>query len=284
MATRGPGAANALAGLHVGRQDSTPMIAFIGQVARHMRGREAFQEIDVRRMFGEVAKWVEEVDRADRVPEFVSRAFHEATAGRPGPVVLSLPEDMLRETTDAANAAPWVQVETHPGPTQMAQLQKMLWAAKRPFVILGGSRWSEAAVAGMRRFAERFDIPVGCSFRRQMLFDHDHPNYAGDVGIAPNPELARRVTEADVLLLIGGRMSEMPSSGYTLIDIPEPGRRSSVHPAPREPAASTGRRSPSTPARPPSSLPWKACSRRTTGLPGARSERRAPPTLPGRRW
>ena len=228
MATRGPGAANAAAGLHVGRQDSTPMIAFVGQVARDMRGREAFQEIDIGRMFGEVAKWVEEIDRADRVPELVSRAFHEATAGRPGPVVLSLPEDMLREATNAANAVPWVQVETYPGPTQMAQLQKMLWAAKRPFVILGGSRWSEGAVAGMRRFAERFDVPVGCSFRRQMLFDHDHPNYAGDVGIAPNPELARRVKEADVLLLIGGRMGEMPSSGYTLIDVPEP-KQALVH-------------------------------------------------------
>ena len=129
---------------------------------------------------------------------------------------------MLRDETDAVNPSPWVQVETHPGLTRMAELQKLLWAAKRPFVILGGSRWSEAAVAGMRRFAERFDLPVACSFRRQMLFDHDYPNYAGDVGISPNPALARRIKEADLLLLVGGRMSEMPSSGYTLIDIPEP--------------------------------------------------------------
>ena len=139
-----------------------------------------------------------------------------------------LPEDVLRQQTAARNPGAFVPVETHPGLTRMAELQKMLWAAKNPFVILGGSRWNEAAVAGMRRFAERFDLPVGCSFRRQTLFDNDHPNYAGDVGIGPNPELARRIREADVLLLVGGRMSEMPSSGYTLIDIPEP-RQALVH-------------------------------------------------------
>ena len=228
MVTRGPGATNASSGIHVGRQDSTPMILFIGQVGRTMRGREAFQEIDFRRMFSEMAKWIEEIDSADRVTEVVSRAFYEATSGRPGPVVLSLPEDMLRETTARANPKPWVQVETHPGLTQMAELQKMLWRAKSPFVIAGGPRWSEAAVAGLRRFAERFQLPVGCSLRRQALFDNEHPNYAGDVGIGINPELAKRVKEADLLLLIGGRMSEMPSSGYTLIDIPEP-RQTLVH-------------------------------------------------------
>ncbi|MCB1550186.1 MAG: thiamine pyrophosphate-binding protein, partial [Hyphomicrobiaceae bacterium] len=222
MVTRGPGATNASSGIHVGRQDSTPMILFVGQVGRAMRGREAFQEIDFRRMYGEMAKWIEEIDSADRVPEFVSRAFYTATSGRPGPVVLALPEDMLRETTTVATPKPWVQVETHPGLTQMAELQKMLWRAERPFVIAAGSRWSEAAVAGLRRFAERFKLPVGCSLRRQGLFDNTHPNYAGDVGIGINPALAARVKQADLLLLIGGRMSEMPSSGYTLIDIPEP--------------------------------------------------------------
>ena len=228
MVTRGPGATNASAGIHVGRQDSTPMIVFIGQVGRAMRGREAFQEIDFRRMFGQMAKWIEEIDSAERVPEFVSRAFHEATAGRPGPVVLALPEDVLRQTTSAANPPPWVPVETYPGLTQMAELQKMLWRAKRPFVIVGGSRWSEMAVAALQRFAERFALPVGCSWRRQSLFDHEHPNYAGDIGVGVNPALAKRVKEADLLLLIGGRMSEMPSSGYTLIDIPEP-RQTLVH-------------------------------------------------------
>jgi acetolactate synthase I/II/III large subunit len=235
MVTRGPGATNASSGLHIGKQDSTPMIMLVGQVGRAMRGREAFQEIDFRRMFGEVAKLVEEIDRADRIPEVMSRAFHTATAGRPGPVVLVLPEDMLRDRSAARSAEPWVQVETHPGLSQMAQLQKHLWAAKRPFVILGGSRWSEAAVAGVRRFAERFDLPIGCSLRRQMLFDHDHRNYVGDVGIGPNPELARRVREADLLVMIGGRLSEMPSSGYTLIDIPEPAQTLvHIHPGAEE--------------------------------------------------
>jgi acetolactate synthase-1/2/3 large subunit len=228
MVTRGPGATNGSAGLHIGRQDSTPMIMFVGQVGRSMRGREAFQEVDFGKMFGEVAKWIFEIDRAARAPEILSRAFYEATSGRPGPVVIALPEDMLRETTTAENPKPWVQVETHPGLTQMAELQKMLWAARRPLVVLGGSRWSEAAVASVRRFAERFDLPVATSFRRQMLFDHEHANYAGDVGIGINPKLATRVREADVLLLIGGRMSEMPSSSYTLIDIPEP-KQALVH-------------------------------------------------------
>jgi acetolactate synthase-1/2/3 large subunit len=135
-----------------------------------------------------------------------------------------MPEDMLRETAEVQDAEPWTQVETHPGPAQMAQLQKLLWAAKNPFLILGGPRWSEAAVAGMQRFVERFDLPVGVSLRRQMLFNHDHPNYAGDVAIGINPALGKRVREADLLILVGGRMGEMPSSGYSLIGIPEPGR------------------------------------------------------------
>ena len=222
MATRGPGGTNASAGLHVGRQDSTPMILLLGQVARRMRGREAFQEIDANNFFGEVAKWVEEIDSPQRIPEIVSRAFHQATSGRPGPVVLSLPEDVLRETAVVADAEPWAPVEASPDRRLMATLRDLLAAAKRPFVILGGSRWSEDAVAGVRRFAERFDLPVGCSLRRQMLFDHDHPNYAGDVGIGVNPALAQRIRQADVLLLIGGRMGEAPSSGYTLIESPEP--------------------------------------------------------------
>jgi acetolactate synthase-1/2/3 large subunit len=235
MATRGPGGTNASAGLHIGRQDSTPMILLLGQVARRMRGREAFQEIDAKNFFGEVAKWVEEIDSPQRIPEIVSRAFHQATSGRPGPVVLSLPEDVLRETAVVADAEPWAPVEASPDRRQMATLRDLLAAAKRPFVILGGSLWSEDAVAGVRRFAERFDLPVGCSLRRQMLFDHDHPNYAGDVGIGVNPALAQRIRQADVLLLIGGRMGEAPSSGYTLIESPEPLQKLiHVHPGAEE--------------------------------------------------
>lgn len=222
MVTRGPGATNASAGLHVARQDSTPLIVFVGQVGRDAIGREAFQEMEYRRFFGEVTKWTEVIEDASRAPEFVSRAFHVATAGRPGPVALILPEDMLRDETDVPNPAPWVQVETWPGLTQMAQLQKMLWAAKRPFAILGGSRWNEGAKVAFRRFAERFSLPVGCSFRRQTLFDQEHPNYAGDIGISPNPALAARIRETDLLLLVGGRLSEIASSSYSLVRIPEP--------------------------------------------------------------
>jgi acetolactate synthase-1/2/3 large subunit len=235
MATRGPGAANASGGLHVGRQDSTPMILLLGQVARRWRHREAFQEIDFKAFFGEVAKWVAEIDDAARIPEYLSRAFHEATAGRPGPVVLGLPEDMLRERVVAADAEPFVEVETWPGLTQMARLQKLLWAAQRPLVVVGGSRWSEAAVAALTRFAERFDLPVACSFRRQALFDNEHRNYAGDLGIGPNPELVRRLAAADLLVLVGGRMSEIASSGYRHVAIPEPAQALvHVHPGAEE--------------------------------------------------
>lgn len=222
MVTRGPGATNAAAGVHVAMQDSTPMILFIGQIERGMREREAFQEVDYRQMFGGLAKWVAEIDQADRVPEFISRAYHVATSGRPGPVVLALPEDMLVEMADVAQPTPWQQVETHPGLTQMADLQKRLWAAERPIAILGGSRWSEDAVAAFTRFAERFDLPVACSFRRQALFDNLHPNYAGDVGIGINPKLLERIKTSDLILLVGGRLSEMPSQSYTLLDIPQP--------------------------------------------------------------
>ncbi|NVK33911.1 MAG: thiamine pyrophosphate-binding protein [Rhodobacteraceae bacterium] len=222
MVTRGPGATNASAGVHVAMQDSTPMILFIGQIERGMREREAFQEVDYRQMFGGMCKWVAEIDHADRVPEFISRAYHVATSGRPGPVVLALPEDMLVEMADVEQPAPWKQVETHPGLTAMADLQKRLWAAERPIAILGGSRWSEAAIASFQRFAERFEMPVAVSFRRQMLFDNLHPNYAGDVGIGINPKLKARVQASDLILLVGGRMSEMPSQSYSLLDLPEP--------------------------------------------------------------
>lgn len=235
MVTRGPGATNASAGVHVAAQDSTPMILFIGQIERAMREREAFQEVDYRQMFGGIAKWVAEIDQADRVPEFISRAFHVATSGRPGPVVLALPEDMLVETATVAQPQAWQQVETHPGLTQMAELQKRLWAAERPIAILGGSRWSEDAVAAFTRFAERFDLPVACSFRRQMLFDNLHPNYAGDVGIGISPKLLARIKASDLVLLVGGRLSEMPSQSYSLLEIPASDQQLvHIHPDPEE--------------------------------------------------
>jgi acetolactate synthase-1/2/3 large subunit len=235
MVTRGPGATNASAGLHIARQDSIPMILFIGQVQRDAREREAFQEVEFRRAFTEFAKWVGEIDDAARIPEFVTRAFAVATSGRPGPVVLTLPEDMLRDAVEAADARPYSPVAAHPGRPQIEELQRRLLDAERPMVILGGTRWTEQAIADIRAFAERFDLPVGCSFRRQMLFDHLHPNYAGDVGIGINPALAKEVKEADLLILLGGRFSEMASSSYTLMDIPYPRQQLvHIHPDPSE--------------------------------------------------
>ncbi|NBB50956.1 thiamine pyrophosphate-binding protein [Rhizobium sp. CRIBSB] len=235
MVTRGPGATNASAGLHVAKQDSIPMILFIGQIGRDMKEREAFQEVEYRRAFTEFAKWVGEIDDARRIPEFVTRAFAVATSGRPGPVVLTLPEDMLLDEVEALEAKPYTPVEAHPGPSQIAALGEMLKTAKRPMVVLGGTRWSETSVAGIQAFAEKFKLPVGCSFRRQMLFDHLHPSYAGDVGIGINPALAREVKEADLLILLGSRFSEMPSSSYTLMDIPYPAQKLvHIHPDPSE--------------------------------------------------
>jgi acetolactate synthase-1/2/3 large subunit len=226
--TRGPGATNASPGLHIARQDSTPVILFVGQVGREMKEREAFQELDYKAVFGSIAKWVVDIDDPARLPELVSRAFHVATSGRPGPVVIALPEDMLTEEASVADAPPYDVVETHPSLGQTAELQKLLWAAKRPIAILGGSRWSAQAVQRFERFTERFSLPVSTSFRRQMLFPADHPCYAGDCGIGPNPKLLARLKEADLVLLVGGRMSEMPSQSYTLFEIPAP-RQTLVH-------------------------------------------------------
>jgi acetolactate synthase-1/2/3 large subunit len=233
--TRGPGATNGSAGVHIARQDSTPMIMFVGQIGREMRDREAFQEIDYRAMFGTVAKWATEIDDAARIPEIVSHAFHMACNGRPGPVVIALPEDMLTDRVTVPDAKAFEPVEIWPGLTDMSRLQKMLWAAKRPIVLAGGSRWSEAACASLMRFAERFALPVATTFRRGHLFDAQHPCYAGDLGIGPNPKLLARVKGADLVLLIGGRMSEMPSQSYTLFDIPEPQMKLvHVHPGSEE--------------------------------------------------
>ncbi|WP_340161371.1 thiamine pyrophosphate-binding protein [uncultured Hoeflea sp.] len=222
--TRGPGATNATAGLHIARQDSIPMILFIGQVQRDAREREAFQEVEYRRAFTEFAKWVGEIDDPARIPEFVNRAFSVAMSGRPGPVVLALPEDVLREmvANPPAEIHPNPVPAIHPGPAEMKDLANRLSNAERPVMILGGTRWTGQAVRQLERFAERAQIPVGCSFRRQMLFDHLHPCYAGDVGIGINPALADEIRNSDLVILAGGRFSEMPSSGYTLLDVPFP--------------------------------------------------------------
>jgi acetolactate synthase I/II/III large subunit len=220
--TRGPGATNASHGVHIAMQDSTPMILFIGQVDTGMREREAFQEVDYKAVFGTMAKWVVEIDRPDRIPELVARAFRIAMQGRPGPVVIALPENMLTEQAAAIDAPRVDPAKAWPAPADIAKLGVMLAAAKRPIVILGGSAWDADGSKAIARFAERFDLPVTTSFRRASLFPAEHPNYAGELGIGPDPRLKSRVTNADLILLIGGRLSEMPSSSYTLLEIPSP--------------------------------------------------------------
>jgi acetolactate synthase-1/2/3 large subunit len=224
LVTRGPGATHASTGVHTAMQDSTPMIVFVGQVARAFRGREAFQEIDFAQMFGSVAKWAAEIDDAGRIPEFIARAFSVATSGRPGPVVLALPEDMLRDEVDVADLAPSAGSGAHPGPEELARLRAMLAEAQRPLVILGGSGWHADACVAMQRFLQRNDLPATCSFRRQSLLDNRDMHYVGDMGVAINPALGKRIRESDLLLAFGGRLSEAPTSGYTLIEANELGR------------------------------------------------------------
>lgn len=228
MVTRGPGASNALAGIHIAKQDSTPMIVFVGQIERGMREREAFQEMDYRAVFGQAAKWATEIDDPARIPEILSRAFHVATSGRPGPVVIALPEDMLVELATVPDAPHYEAIDSAPSLGQMADLANRLAKAKAPVAILGGARWNATAVKQFVDFAERFKLPVAVSFRRQMLFPASSPCFIGDVGIGLNPELLKRVQDADLVLLVGGRMSEMPSQAYTLFDIPVP-KQTLVH-------------------------------------------------------
>jgi acetolactate synthase-1/2/3 large subunit len=290
--TRGPGASNGMHGIHIARQDSTPVIMFVGQVGREMREREAFQELDYRAVFGSVAKWATEIDDPARIPELLSRAFHTATTGRPGPVVMALPEDMLTERIAIDDAPAAEPFETWPALADMAKLQKLLWAAKAPVVLLGGSRWSASAHGAVARFAERFAIPVATTFRRAHLFDALHACYAGDFGIGPNPKLLAYVKESDLVLLVGGRLGEIPSQGYSLFDIPAP-KTTLVHVHPG--AEELGRvyrpslaihASPNAFAaaleglQPPTELPWRAATaalhesylawtEKATPLPGA---------------
>jgi acetolactate synthase I/II/III large subunit len=220
--TRGPGATNASAGIHIARQDSTPLVMFVGQVARDMREREAFQELDYRAVFGSMTKWATEIDDPARVPEIVSRAFYTAANGRPGPVVVAIPEDMLVERVAVADAPPFAVVETSPGPAELKKFAELLEAAHAPIVLIGGSRWSQAASDAVGRFAQKHALPVATTFRRAHVFDALHPCYAGDLGIGPNPKLVERIKAADLVILLGGRLGELPSQSYTLFDIPRP--------------------------------------------------------------
>ena len=233
--TRGPGATNAAHGVHIARQSSSPMILFVGQVDRASRGRDAWQELDYAAVFGSMAKWAAEIDDAARVPEMVSRAFHVAMNGQPGPVVLALPHDMLIEATDAADVGLAEPAEPSPGAADMARLEALLGEAASPFVLLGGSGWDEPARAAVTRFTERFELPVATGFRRLPLFDPLHPNYAGDLGLGPNPALLARAKAADLVLAIGARLSDVTTQGYTLFELPEPrARLVHVFPEPAE--------------------------------------------------
>ena len=223
--TRGPGATNAAHGVHIAEHDSAPMILFVGQAERAMLGRGAFQEMDYCAFFGSLAKWTTQIESSARIPEVVHRAFHIAMQGRPGPVVIALPEDMLLETAQAADAPRAQATPIWPGLAQMAEMQKMLWNAERPIAILGGAGWTERASAAFARFAERFDMPVAGSFRRASAFDGEHDNYAGEIGLSANPKLRARIETADLVMLVGGRMSEAAAQGYTLFAIPAPRQR-----------------------------------------------------------
>jgi len=223
--TRGPGATNASIGVHTAFQDSTPMVLFVGDVASDQRDREAFQEVEYTSFFGPstkgMAKRVERIDDPDRIPEYVARAFATAMNGRPGPVVLVLPEDMLAKET-AARPLPRVEaVETWCDPAALAALRELLQAARKPFVIAGGGSWTPQAAQALQRFAERWKLPVGNAFRFQDCFDNHHPQYAGDVGIGINPKLSRRIQEADLILAIGPRLGEMTTGGYSLLKPPQ---------------------------------------------------------------
>jgi acetolactate synthase I/II/III large subunit len=222
LVTRGPGASNGAIGVHTGFQDSTPMVVFIGQVPNEFAEREAFQEVDYRRMYGQMAKWVAQIDRVERIPEYVSHAFHTALAGRPGPVVLALPEDTLFAEAAVADVPRHHVVRPAPSPSQMSELERLLTAAHRPFVLLGGGGWDRPTCERLQRWIEANGFPVGTSFRCQDLFDNRSANYAGDVGIGINPKLAQRIKDADVLLVIGARLGEMTTSAYSLVESPVP--------------------------------------------------------------
>lgn len=226
--TRGPGATNASIGVHTAFQDSTPMILFVGQVGNDYCEREAFQEIDYRRMFGPMTKWVAQIDRTDRIPEFIARAFAVATSGRPGPVVLALPEDTLWGSAQVADMLRYTRVNSRPGVQDIERMRETIENAQRPFMLVGGSGWTPEALTQMRGFAERFDLPVGVSWRRLECFDQRHPNFVGQVGWGMTENLRQQVLEADVLLAVGTRMGEATTERYSLVECPQP-RQQLIH-------------------------------------------------------
>ena len=235
LVTRGPGACNASSGIHVAQQDSTPMLVLVGQVARGQLDRESFQELDYRRVFGPMTKWAAEVDSAERLPEYLARGVRTAMQGRPGPVVLALPEDVLRETA-AVRDAPWVHpAAAFPDPAAMLDLRDRLGAARYPLLIVGGGDWTASAQVDIGAFAHANDLPVACAFRRQDYVSNSHPGYAGDLGLGANPALLSRLRKADLLLVVGARLDAVTTGDYTRPVPPVPGQELiHVHPDPTE--------------------------------------------------
>ena len=288
--TRGPGAANAMSGLHVARQDSTPMVTFVGMPSSGHEDREAFQEIEIKQVFSSFVKWAAVIRQTERIPEYVSHAIHVARSGRPGPVVLGLPEDMLAADCEAADAKPARIAESRPGAEDLAVLQEKLAKAARPLMIIGGPGWSVAAQKAMEAFADRFDLPVAPAFRYQDYFDNRHRCYVGCAGIGLDPKLAAAIKDADVLIVLGARLGEMTTSGYTLIDIPDPKQfLVHIHPSPDElgsvyrpdlPIAATARTFCETLSRldPPAKIAW---SGRRAELRAAYEQSLKPIPLPG---
>lgn len=223
--TRGPGATNASIGIHTAYQDGTPLVVFVGQIGSDTVERDCFQEVDYRQMFGKMAKWVASIDRTDRIPEFVARAFQVARSGRPGPVVLALPEDTLWGKARGADVPPAPAAHAHPAPEAMVRLRQLLEEAERPFMIVGGFGWTEEALGAVRGFAERYDLPVGVSWRRLECFDNRHPNFAGHIGYGMDGKLARRIEEADLLLAVCTRLDEPTTEGYVHVTSPLPRQR-----------------------------------------------------------
>ena len=233
--TRGPGITNASPAIHIADQDSTPLIVFAGQIQRDHREREAFQELDYRAVFGTMTKWATEIDETSRIPELISHAFHVATSGRPGPVVIALPEDMLAAVATVADARPYQAPASGLAAETVQQFTQLLSEAKAPLVVLGGTGWNAEAVQAFGDFAERFDLPVAVEFRRQMLMSADHPCYAGDLSLSADPKLKKRLADADLLILVGGQFSDIASQAYTLLNIPQPQMKLvHVHPDPNE--------------------------------------------------
>jgi len=288
--TRGPGVANAMSGIHIAQQDSTPMVTFVGLPEAETEDREAFQEIETKSLFSSFVKWVGVVRQTERLPEYVSRAFHVARSGRPGPVILGLPEDMLAAAADIQDAKAARVPDQVPSPADLKHLEAALAKAKAPLMIVGGPGWSGDVQKKIQAFAERFDLPVAAAFRFQDYFDNRHKCYAGHAGIGPDPKLAAAIKNADVLIVVGARLGEMTTSGYTLVEIPNPKQfLVHVHPSPSElgtvyradlpiAATATGFADALSQLKPPATIPWSGLRKELRAAQDAAVE---PATTPG---